>query len=108
MTDIVSDMSNLTTLPVSLLQQLSDKVEFIVLHSVYESVLSHENITEVDIGIGRLNILQEEGCIKYKFIPSKTFEQKIVKTVKDRESPLTTTVEDTLQKKILDVYKELF
>jgi hypothetical protein len=108
MTDVVSDMSNLTKLPVSLLQQLSDKVEFIVLHSVYESVLSNENITEVDIGIGRLNILQDEGCVKYKFIPSKTFEQKIIKTVKDRESPLTTTVEDTLQKKILDVYKELF
>lgn len=108
MTDIVSDMSSLTTLPIPLLQQLADKVEFIILHSVYESLLSHENVTEVDIGIGRLNILQEEGCVKYKFIPSRTFEQKIIKTVKDKESPLTATVESTLQKKIVDVYKELF
>ena len=108
MTGIVSDMSSLTTLPIPLLQQLEDKVEFIILHSVYESLLSHENVTEVDIGIGRLNILQEDGCVKYKFIPSRTFEQKIIKTVKDKESPLTATVESTLQKKIVDVYKELF
>ena len=108
MTDVISDMSNLTTLPISLLQQLSGKVEFIILHSVYESSVCHENITEIDLGIGRLNILQEKDCIKYKFIPSKKLEQDIIKTVKEKQSPLTTTVENTLQKKIIDVYKELF
>lgn len=108
MTDVISDMSNLTALPISMLQQLSDKVEFIILHSLYESSISHESITEIDLGIGRLNILQENDCIKYKFIPSKKLEQEIVKTVKDKQSPLTATVENTLQKKIQDVYKELF
>lgn len=108
MTDVISDMSNLTTLPISLLQQLSDKVEFIILHSIYESIICHENITEIDIGIGCLNILQENDCIKYKFIPSKKFEQDIIKTVKEKQSPLTMTIENTLQKKIIDVYKELF
>ena len=108
MTDVISDMSNLTTLPISLLQQLSDKIEFIILHSVYESLICHENITEIDLGIGRLNILQEKDSIRYKFIPSKELEQNIIKTVKEKQSPLTTTVENTLQKKIIDVYKELF
>lgn len=108
MTDIIEDLKTLTTIPRSALEQLSEKIDYIICHAVFESLSTNESITEIDLGIGYLNILNEGDCIKYKFIPSSKLERRVVETVKSKKSPLVTEVEETLTKKVMDVYKTLF
>lgn len=108
MTQLLEDLKTLTTIPKSALEQLVDKSECIICHSVFESASTNESLTEIDLGIGYLNILNNGDCIKYKFIPSPRLEKRIVDTTKSNVSPLTTEVESALRNKILDVYKNLF
>ena len=108
MTDLIEDLKTLTTIPRSALEQLSEKAEYIICHSLFESKLNNENFTEIDLGIGYLNILNEGDCIRYKFIPSSKLEKKIIATTNSDASPLTTEVESALRNKVMDVYKSLF
>ena len=108
MTDIIEDLNILTTIPRSALEQLADKVEYIICHALFESISNKSDVTEIDLGIGYLNILNNGDCIKYKFIPSQRFEKRIIDTTKSTTSPLTEEIEATLKKKIMDVYKTLF
>ena len=108
MTSIIDDLQKLTNIPKSSLEQLVDKVNYIISHAVFESMKSKENFTEIDVGIGFINILHEGDCIKYKFIPSSTLEKRICSTIRSDESPLIDKVESTLQQKVMNVYKTLF
>jgi len=108
MTEIIEDLKTLTTIPRSALEQLVDKTEYIICHSFFESKLKNEALTEINLGIGYLNILNEGDCIKYKFIPSSRFERRIIDTNNSDRSPLTEEIESNLRMKVMDVYKTLF
>ena len=108
MTSVIDDLQTLTNIPKSSFEQLIDKVDYIISHAVFESRKSGETFTEIDVGIGFVNILDEGDCIKYKFIPSSTLEKRISSTIKSNESPLIEKVESTLQQKVMNVYKTLF
>ena len=107
MNKIIEDLSTITSLPISLLKSLCNKVIYCVCHKVHESIIKHENIILVDIGFGKLYILLEDSSIQYKFIPSKFFEDNLIWTIKNNESPLTKLAEENLEEKIKDTYKEL-
>lgn len=108
MTDLIEDLKTLTTIPRSALEQLQDKSESIICHALFESRQNREPVTEIDLGIGYLNILNEEDCIKYKFIPSSRLEKKLIESTKSDYSPLVTEVESELKAKVMNVYKNLF
>lgn len=108
MTDLIEDLKTLTTIPRSALEQLQEKSESIICHSLFESRQNGESITEIDLGIGYLNILNEGDYIKYKFIPSSRLEKKLIEATKSDYSPLTIEVESALKSKVMDVYKNLF
>ena len=107
MTNIVEDLSTLTTISQTTLNKLVKQTDYIICDGVHESILKNENITTVDIGIGTLLIKVGEEEIKYKFIPSNTLENTLIWTIDNHESPLVSKIESTLKDRVFNVYKEL-
>ena len=62
----------------------------------------------IDIGIGNLVLNIDNDELKYKFIPSNKLENNIKYTLDNGHCPLIDKAEESLQTKILGVYKELF
>jgi hypothetical protein len=104
----LKDISVLTTIPYFSLQNLFRTLEDVISYDVKESLLDKENICEIDIGIGTLNILVTEDEIKYKFIPSKTLSEAVINSVQHKDSPLVIKAEQSLSRKIMNTYKDLF
>lgn len=107
MNKIIEDLVTLTNLPISLLKKLVNYTIYCICHNVHENSLKLNNVSEVDIGIGKLYILLEDETIQYKFIPSKFFEDNLVWTIRNNKSPLTKVAEEKLEEKIKETYKEL-
>lgn len=107
MINIVQDVATITTVPRAYLKSLITQGVQCVCHAVYENTLENESLTQMDIGIGKLYIKQEDDIIKYKFIPSSELEKLVQQTVTTRESPLTAVVEKAVASRIVDTYKDL-
>ena len=105
MYNLIEDLSNLTTIPTSALTKLSDKAVICICNDVEESLLKEGRVTEIDLGIGTLQILVEGNDIRYRFVPSKALEANMKSTVINKKNPLTVTVEESLIKRILNTYK---
>jgi hypothetical protein len=101
------DLSSLTCIDIGIINRLVDLSDDCICHSVVDSIKSKESTTEIDIGIGTIYILVEEGSTKYKFIPSEELERKVCTSVKTRKSPLVKRVEKSLVKNIERTYKDL-
>ena len=101
------DLSDVTGIPKLTLDNLSYKACTCLGHSVYESLLKKEPLTEIDIGIGTLYIKVEGNDIKYKFIPSTKLETTVSFTIQNKESPLIVDAEKSLKTRIEKTYKEL-
>lgn len=108
MKDLLKDISAITTIPQFSLQNLSNLMKDIIAYDVQESLLEKENICEIDLGIGMLNILITEDEIKYKFIPSKSLSDSVIYGVEHKDTPLIIKAEKSLNKKIMNTYKDLF
>ena len=105
---LVNDVATITTIPVSTLEKLVEKGRACILHKLLENEKAGENITVIDIGIGNLYIQHNFDEVKYKFIPSKQFENSVKATITTGESPLVYMVEEALKDKISNAYKDLF
>lgn len=108
MNRIVDDLSVLTNVAKYNLESMVNLSTNLISHAVFESVREQEPYTEVDIGVGTLYIKIEDDMIQYKFIPSTKLDNAVKDTVKNNRSRLTVTVEDTLGKRIMSTYKDLF
>ena len=107
MTKLIEDLATLTTISQNALVNLNEKSYSCICHSVYESIVEGNPLTEIDLGIGILYIKCEEDQIKYKFIPSKKLEENVTFTVKKKVSPLVFEVETSLKDRIESTYKNL-
>ena len=81
-------------------------LEDCVCSSVCEAINSGEHTVVADIGIGTLSILFIDNEMSYKFIPSQSFENKLVGSV-DGKNPLIERAEKRVVSSILSSYKEL-
>ena len=107
MTNIISDISTVSTIPENSLIKLIPIANKCISHAIFESLESKQEITELDIGIGTLLIQLFDENIKFKFIPSQKLEDTITSTISTGKSDLTYTVEEALKNKILYAYKNL-
>lgn len=107
MNKLIDDIATLTTISQNALVNLTEKSISCICHSVCESLLEGNNLTEMDIGIGTLYIKCEEDQIKYKFIPSKKLEENVAFTVRNKTSPVQYQVEAALKDRIETTYKNL-
>ncbi len=106
-TNILQDISQITTIPLASLNRLSEKIGWSICNCVEESVLKGETTTEVTFGFGALVISIEDNQLNYKFIPSKKFEKGLVETVVNKKNPLTVKLEDTFVNRIVKTYKDM-
>lgn len=104
---MIEDLARITTIPVFTLKKLFNNLCFCICHKVLENYLEKNLDTCVNIGIGKLSISIIDGQILYKFIPSQKFEQILIDTIKNKQSPLVNKTEDILIDKIITTYKEL-
>ena len=105
--DLVSDISLLTSVPYKTLKNLCDKGNECICHSVLENVNECNAETIIDISIGQLIIVVDNGEIHYKFKPSPKLENMLVNTLNNNEDPLVTDIEQNLVSRILNTYKDL-
>ena len=107
--NIINDVSSICNLPNDVLIRLSYVVNSIIAYSICDSLPDKD--FEFDIGIGKIYITIEENkagkSVRYRFIPSKELEDSINNVVKSRRSPLTKAVENSLQNKVFNTYKDL-
>ena len=102
-----TQLSTLTLVQESFFDKVIELSEKCICDDVLESLLEHDNLTEVDLGIGTLKILYEEGELKFRFIPSAKLREGLVTTIKEKRSPIEVLVDDTLKEKLVNVYKDL-
>lgn len=105
--NLIKDLSLITTIPESALNKLVDKAVWCICDSLQDTKLEEKNLTTIDIGIGKLLILDGEEDISYKFIPSQILEESIKSTLIDNKNPLKLTLEKTLIDKIMKTYKDI-
>lgn len=105
---LITDLSAITTIPISNLEKLKKKEELCILHKVFENEIRGEEVTYMDLGYGTLYIRHLDNELRYKFVPSKSFETNLKKTIKTQKSPLIEQAEQSINEKIFTIYKELF
>lgn len=104
---ITEDVSKLTGLPYSYLNRIFERVQDCICYKVQEDLKNCINICNIDINIGNLVIFIENDLIKYKFIPSQSFEEDLKQTLTTGESPLIYKLENNLSEKVLTTYQDL-
>lgn len=107
MTDILKDVSVLSTIPEETLRRLNEKESYCICSAVEESLLSGEQITEVDIGIGTLCIQHVGDSLQYRFVPSKGLEEEVKETYLSGKCCLSDKLDTALVKRITDAYKDI-
>lgn len=107
-TKLLEDLSILSGVAITNLDKLTSLEEDIIGHAVLEAVTNKDPIAEIDIGIGVLYILISDDEIKYKFIPSSKVQNSVKLAVDKRQSKLTQRVDETLARRIMHTYKDLF
>lgn len=108
MTNLINDLSTLSSVATYNLNSLCKLSETIISHSVAESLANKEDYATVDIGIGTLFIKRVEDEIRYKFVPSDRLDKVVTNTYKNGKSDLEKTVDEVLGRRIMNTYKDLF
>lgn len=107
MTDIIKDLSTLTTIPEKALNKLGQKIIYCVCEAIQEDLIQENDITELDLGIGILYIKQDGNQAKYKFVPSDNFNKSVVNTYAKKLNLLEDILNISLTKQFIEVYKDL-
>ena len=66
-----------------------------------------KDVSEVDIGLGKLYIRTSGGELTYKFIPSELLLEETIKTLKNKKNAFEIEIEDTLVNRVTKLYKEI-
>lgn len=105
--NLKNDLCALTGVSVESTDKVLTLCEDILCHCVIEDIKSKEQLTQIDIGIGTLYIRRDGDLIKYKFIPSEGFDNKVATAYRTGESPLIAKAAKSLRLKFDRAYKEL-
>lgn len=105
--NLASNLSKVTQIPKSTLDDLARAATLVLGHSAIEQLTEKQNIVEMDIGIGRLYIKFLDNEIKYKFIPSKQLDYCIKDAVNNKNDPLINALELNLRERIERTYKRM-
>lgn len=107
---IINDISTLTNIPTYIIYNIFDITEKEIQRELYESIiLSEKDKVDIDLGIGNLliNVDKDVESLTYDFIPSKSLEKGVIKSLRNKENPIIDSIERNLKNKVLSLYKEL-
>lgn len=108
--NVVKDLSTLSTIPEKTLNKLTDKVIYCICDAVAEAMSENEyddKSIDVDIGIGKLSIGYIDDEVVYKFVPSESLETSVKQAVLNGRNLLEDTLEKSFIDKVTNVYKDL-
>ena len=107
--DVIKKLSLLTTVDEQYLKKLFDKIPWIICDGISNEMVSNENpVITLSLGYGNLIISIVDDQIKYKFVPSKEFEDQVIDTVCNGFNSLAINLEKSLANKLTTIYKDLF
>ena len=106
--DVKSDLSTLTNIPVRYLDKMENLLEYIIIDGINDATISGENVVEFKSSIGSLLVGVEDNVVKYKFIPTETFENDLKSKIKYGQNLLKDKLEEALTERITSLYKDLF
>ena len=104
---VTTDLSKLSNIPTEYLDKLFSLCAFIIGNSVYESVLSSNDITELDFGFGTLVVKSDLKELKMKFVPNQDLEMDLKNINQGGEPMLKHKLEKAVVAKLIDMYKEI-
>ena len=107
MFDIIKDIQKLTTIPETTLSRVIEVVKDSICSDALEASNNGQQVCNVDIGIGNLQLLFSDDCIRYKFTPCLSFENKMKETMISGEDPLEKRLENCVVDKFIGAYKEM-
>lgn len=105
--NLLTDLSTLSGIKEYNLVKLQSLIIDIISHTVVEGLKNKDKVIEIDIGIGTLYIINNEGTIQYKFIPNAKLERTIIKAY-NGEDILLNKLEEEITNRILKSYEELY
>lgn len=105
--NLLTDLSTLSGIKEYNLVKLQSLIIDIISHTVVEGLKNKDKVIEIDIGIGTLYIINNEGIIQYKFIPNAKLERTIIKAY-NGEDILLNKLEEEITNRILKSYEELY
>lgn len=105
--NIKSDLSTLYNIPVEVSDKLSSAIAYLIGDTVYQSLLSNEPISEIDLGFGKLIIKTELKDVKMKFIPTEELEADLKSIANGGKPSISKRVEKSLVTKLTEMYKEI-
>ena len=107
--DLTKKLSLLTTVDQQYIKKLFDKIPWIICDGLSCEMVSSENPSvTLSLGYGNLIISVIDDQIKYKFVPTKEFEDQVVDTVCNGFNSLAINLEKSLASKLTTIYKDLF
>ena len=108
MSNVIKDVSILTSIPEKTLLKLNDKVLYSICESIQEDCLAEKDITELDFGLFTIYIKHESSDdIKFRVIFNSEAQKAITNTVNNKLNLLEDTLNDVLAKKLLNIYKDI-
>ncbi len=108
MTDLLKDLSLLTSIGKCNFDALTSKSTSIISHAVAEAAREYDNPALVDIGIGTLEVMILDEGVQYRFIPSEQLHKKVSTAAVTKESPLTIEIDEALGRRLSKTHKDLF
>lgn len=107
MTNLIEDVSTLSTVNKKHLTKFLDTIYYCINESIEEDILEGKSVSDIDIGIGELHISYVDNDLKFKFIPNQYLETTIIDTIKGKQNNLEYVLDKSLIDKITKVYKEI-
>lgn len=106
--NLTEDLSTITTIQVTTLNKIIQKITWIIADAVENAVANKEDQVDIDIGIGIIKIKFDNQNVRYKFVPKQVLEETIAKTIVTEQNPLKIALETSLADKMVNVYKDFF
>lgn len=107
MTKLIDNLSTITSISKQTFDKLVNLSISCICDAVEDDILSDNDVMTIDIGIGQLMIKHTDNDMRYKFIPDAKLEEAVSQTIINDKNQLKVAVEDTLKKRIMNIYKEL-
>lgn len=107
-TNTIKDLATLTTIPEKTLHKMFKKMVYCICETLQENILEDKSITSLDVGIGTLYIKHETSeNLKYHFEPSSYLEKSLKDTILNKQNLLEDVLNESLNEKFMEVYKNL-
>lgn len=98
------DLLQLTSLSHAEVTRLNDLITALVSSYVVDD---SDAITSIDMVIGVLHISKNDDGLRYKFVPSKSFEKVLIGAVVNNNLPIVGKLEDAFGKELIRSYYDL-